>query len=138
MKTFGEVCQEHTAPLMEALALLNRGDGHAQRKALEQLEKALMKAEVFAERHQHVEVKEADNFRSMLASARRIHDHHSANLVLLPPTEEMQRIVIAEDENPQPPPNAITITRSEAKDPFYYRRAKEQADREHRPLWFVD
>jgi len=138
MKTFSDACQEHTAPLMEALSLLNRGDGHAQRKALGQLKKALIEAEAFAERHQHVQTKEADALRGMLVSARRIHDHHSANLVLLPPTEEMQRIVIAEEESPEPPANAIVLTRSEASDPYQYRRAKAQAETEHRPLWVLD
>src|SRR5262249_43754596 len=132
-----ETVDELTAPLLEALALLNNGDRAMQREALDQLSQALDRASGFANRHTHVLSREANSFREQLKSAQRIFEHHNRNAGFLPSAVEPQGVVTEEQKGPQPPGDAVTISYADARDPFKYQRAKALAAREGKQLWFV-
>ena len=137
MKTFEEAVDETLTPLTEAVAAL----GHCQtvqeqKHRVTELAVRVTAAEAFAARTTQVETRGAKQYRASVESARHILEHHRTKLETVPSAGPEIRVVSSDTPSkPQPPANALVLTREQARDVPTYRRAKTQAAAEGKTLW---
>jgi hypothetical protein len=135
MTTLNEQLATRRGPLTEALRSL----GHCRtveelRQAIRTQEPLVAEAERFAKTISHVETGEAAAFRDAVRTVRKTLNGCKESLggVVAPVKVEFVRDPAS---NPQPPADALILTRAEARDTRNYERAKAKAEREGRPLW---
>ena len=135
MTTLNEQLATRCGPLTEALRSL----GHCRtveelRQVIRTQEPIVTEAERFASSITHVETEGAAAFRDAVRTVRKTLNGCKESLggVVAPVKVEFVRDPAS---TPQPPAEALILTRAEARDARNYERAKAQAEREGRPLW---
>lgn len=136
MKTLNEQLNARFDSLTEAYRALG-GCRSIQdlRRALHAQEPVIKEAERFATSIAHVETREAAAFCDAVRTVRRTLDERKGTLKGVTASDAVQFVTSDTPRKPEPPANALILSRAEARDVQNYERAKAQAATEHRPLW---
>jgi hypothetical protein len=139
MKTLNETLEEKLIPMNDALQALGGCRSiQALQHAIHAQEPTIKEAERFASSIAHVETREARQFRDAVRIIRATLEDRKETLQGVVTPAEVQFVTSETPNKPQPPANALILSRVEARDVRNYERATIRAKAEGKVLWVED
>jgi hypothetical protein len=139
MKPLNEILKEKMIPVSDAYGAIARcRTVQALRHALRAQEPIIQEAERFASSIAHVETLEARQFRDAVRTIRKTLEDRKETLQGVVTPAEVQFVTSDTPRKPEPPANALLLSRAEARDVRNYERAQVRAKAEGKVLWVED
>jgi hypothetical protein len=136
MKTLNETLEEKLGPVSDAYrAIAGCRTVQARQHAIHAQEPVITEAERFASSIAHVETLEARQFCDAVRTVRRTLEDYKKTLQGMVTPAEVQFVTSDTPSKPEPPANALILSRADARDFRNYERAKIRAKAEGKELW---